>query len=290
MARKPLVIVLLLAIIVILQYDYDRSLVGAATPAPLSSYTSPEFIRLVDMGFHSTVASTLWASTMPEVIDLFAGRTEYLTDVQYVISVDPKLAYPYAFSVLTLPAVPPGRFPGEASDTAALAIGQQGLQNADPDWRIPYYMAIDYYLDDENEQAALTYFDMAARTPGVPEYAERFALNFGIGTDQRAETEQLWETIASSTNDEATKQRAEAYVTRLEIFDYLEAAAKIYKEHVGSYPTSTQELVTAGIIPEVPQDPFGFTFIFRPGGQADIDLNTPPSVAPPPLQELEEPK
>jgi len=167
---KTVIIILLLLVVVVLQYDYDLS--SRSAPAPLASYTSPEFIRIVDMGFHSTVASALWAGTMPEILDLFRGRTEYLADEAYVNAVDPKLSYPYAFSVLTLPAIPSADFTGDASDTLALAIGRQGILNADPDWRIPYYMAIDYYLDDRDEAAALQYFDIAARTPGVPEYAE----------------------------------------------------------------------------------------------------------------------
>src|SRR5271154_153476 len=104
MARRPLgaaskifIAALLLAVIVVLQYDYDNSIARASAPAPLSSYTSPEFIRLVDMGFHSTIASTLWASTMPEILDLFRDRTEYLSDLHYLVSVDPKFGYPYAF-------------------------------------------------------------------------------------------------------------------------------------------------------------------------------------------------
>ncbi len=285
---KTIILVLLIIVIVVVQYDYDLS--SSQVPAGLAGYTSPEFIRMVDMGFNSTIASALWAGTMPEVLDLFNNKTEYLNDVAYVIAVDPRMSYPYAFSVLTLPAIPKARWAGDASDTLALAIGQQGILNADPDWRIPYYMAIDYYLDVKDTKSALEYFDIAGRTPGVPEYAERFALNFGIGTNDRAKTEELWATIASSTNDEATQERARAYVTRLQIFDYLEAAAKLYKAQIGVYPTSTGELVTAGIIPYVPDDPFGFTFIFRSGGQADIDLNKAPTVAPPVLDQLEAPK
>lgn len=285
---KTLILVLLLCVVVVLQYDYDFA--KGTPPTALASATSPEFIRIVDMGFHSTVASALWAGTMPEVLDLFAGKTEYVADEAYVNTVDPKLSYPYAFSVLTLPAISLKAFPADASDSIALAIGRQGIANADHDWRIPYYMAIDYYLDDKDEAIALQYFDIAARTPGAPDYAQRFALNFGIGTNERAKTEELWETIASSTNDQETKDRAVAYVTRLQIFDYLESAAKIYKAQVGVFPTSTQELVTAKIIPYVPEDPFGFTFIFRTGGEADIDLDTPPTIAPTVLGELQAPK
>ncbi|HVN26762.1 MAG TPA: hypothetical protein VMT99_03905 [Candidatus Paceibacterota bacterium] len=286
---KALIVILFIAAIAATQYDYD--LVKPSGPPSLASYTSPEFVRLVDMGFHSTVASALWAGTMPEILDLFVGKTEYVSDVAYVSSVDPKLGYPYAFSVIAIPAIPAGRFAGQdASDTIALAIGRKGLENVQNDWRIPYYMAIDYYLDAKDERSALTYFDVAARTPGIPDYAERFALNFGVGANQRATTEELWLTIASSTNDEATRERAQAYVTRLQIFDYLEAAARIYKQARGTYPTSTDELVAARVIPEVPPDPFGYTFVFRSGGHADIDVTKPSTLAQPLLQSIVAPK
>jgi len=287
---KTVIVALLFAMIVVLQYDYDRLTGAAARPQALAGGPSPEFVRIIDLGFHSTLAATLWAGTMPEILDLFRGNKEYFPDLQYLTSVDPAFGYPYAFSVLTIPAVPSRLWGGDASDTVALEIGKQGLQYADPDWRIPYYMAIDEYLDAKNNSAALTYFDMAGRTPGVPDYAERFALNFGIGTNERSKTEELWQTIASSTNDEATKERAEAYVARLQIFDFLEEGAKLYYHEKGKFPNAPDDLVAAGIINAVPPDPFGFTFVFRPGGQADIDTLGTSTVAPPPLQQLEAPK
>jgi hypothetical protein len=37
------------------------------------------------------------------------------------------------------------------------------------------------------------------------------------------------------------------------------------------------ELVAKGIIPSVPVDPFGFTFIIQPDGTSAIDLNSFPA-------------
>ena len=227
------------------------------------------------MGFDPAVSSFLWATTMPEILDLFVGKTEYFKDLSFVNAIDPKMSYPYAFSVLTLPAIPTQDY-ASATDEAMI-IGQKGLQDADPDWRIPYYLATNYYLDFKDSKDALTYYDIAARTPGIPQYAERFALNFGIETNQRQKTEDLWATIRDTTNDQFTKDRAQAYIDRLQDFDYLEAATKEYKKQFGTYPTSTQELVEKNIISAVPQDPFGFTFIVNADGSAGIDLNVLPS-------------
>jgi hypothetical protein len=254
----------------LLQYEYDAT--KAALPASASGQSlSPFVVRMLDMGFHPAFASFSWATTMPEILDLWNKKDEYFTDFSFVTTVDPKFSYPYAFSVLTLPAVP-------ASDDAqavaqADAIGQQGLASADPDWRIAYYLATNEFLYAKNDQQAAWYYNIAANTPGVPQYAERFALNFGIETNQRQKTEQLWETIKDSTNDAQTQDRAQAYIDHLQDFDYLDAASVQYKKEFGVFPTSTAELVAKGIIPAVPVDPFGFTFIIQKDGTSAIDLS-----------------
>lgn len=269
-SAKVIILVLLIGLVALLQFEYDA--VKIALPASTEQDVSPFMVRLLDMGFHPAVASFLWATTMPEILDLWNDKTEYFPDLAFVNAVDPRMTYPYAFSVLTLPAVPPQADPNALAQAAA--IGQEGIANGDPDWRIPYYMATNEFLYMKDPTAAAEYYNMAANTPGVPQYAERFALNFGIETNQRTETEQLWETIKDSTNDPATKARAQAYIDHLEDFDYLDAASKAYKAKFGVFPTSTAELVQAGIIPSVPVDPFGFTFIINPDGTSGIDLAT----------------
>ncbi len=270
---KIIMVGLLLALVALLQLEYDATKI--IPPASSVQTVSPFMVRLLDMGFHPAVASFLWATTMPEILDLWNGKTEYFSDLAFVNAVDPKLSYPYAFSVLTLPAVPAAKDPQALAQ--ADAIGVQGIANGDPDWRIPYYMATNEFLYAKNNLAAAKYYNLAAETPGVPGYAERFSLNFGIETNQRQKTEQLWETIKSSTNDPATQARAQAYIDHLKDFDYLDAASAQYKKEFGAFPTSTAELVAQGIIPSVPVDPFGFTFIIQKDGTSAIDLNTLPS-------------
>jgi hypothetical protein len=253
-------------------YDAARPPSGAALPSSIT----PETVRMLDMGFHATAASFLWVNTMPEVLDLFNNKTEYVGDVQYLTAVDPKLGYPYAFSVLILPAVPTstGYLAGLQD---AMTIGEEGLKNADPDWRIPYYMATNYYLQLHDMKDAALYFDMAARTPGVPYYAQRFAENFGNEQKDRDRTIALWETIRDTTNDPDTKARAQAYIDHLEIFDYLEAAAAQYKKEYSMFPTDLNQLVVKGVIPTIPEDPFGSLFVINKDGTVSVNLMVPGS-------------
>jgi len=270
---KIAVLGLLLALVAVLQYEYDST--KLILPASAEQSASPFMVRIMDMGFHPAVASFLWATTMPEILDLWNKKDEYFADLAFVNAVDPKMSYPYAFSVLTLPAVPAQDDPQAVAQ--AYAIGVQGIANGDTDWRVPYYMATNEFLYAKDNIAAAKYYNLTAETPGVPQYAERFALNFGIETNQRQKTEQLWETIKDSTNDPDTQARAQAYIDHLEDFDYLDAAAAMYKKDFGVFPTSTAELVAKGIVPVVPVDPFGFTFVIGADGRSAIDLNSLPS-------------
>ncbi len=272
---KFLIVVFGMGAIAGMQFLYDAT--RLATDASLPSAISPETVRMFDMGFHATAASFLWINTMPEILDLFNDKTEYLADVAYLSSVDLRLGYPYAFSVLTLPAVPTST--GYTTGLAdAMAIGQQGLKNADPDWRIAYYMATNYYLAMHDMKDAALYFDMAARTPGVPYYAQRFAENFGNEQKDRDRTIALWESIRDTTNDPGTKARAQAYIDHLEIFNYLEAAAAQYKNAYGAFPKNLDQLVAKNIIPAIPPDPFGYTFVIDGStGVVSLDLAAPSS-------------
>ena len=76
-------------------------------------------------------------------------------------------------------------------------------------------MAADYFIELKDDKNALWYYNLAAHDPGIPDYALRFSLNFGIRSNDRQKTEELWTTIRDSSNDPDTKDRAQAYITAL---------------------------------------------------------------------------
>jgi hypothetical protein len=170
---RTLLLAVLLVGIIGAQVGYDAT--SKTLPAGEASAVSPEFVRIVDMGFHAAAGSFFWIGTMPEILGTyFQNSDQYLVDRAFVNAVDPKLSYPYAFTVLILPALV--NYPNH--DAIAVAVAKEGIANADPDWRIPYYLAAEYYLNLKDLKDALIYYDVAAHTPGIPEVSRNFATNF----------------------------------------------------------------------------------------------------------------
>jgi hypothetical protein len=95
----------------------------------------------------------------------------------------------------------------------------------------------------------------------------------------REQVKEIWRIVYQGATDAASKDRAKGYVTRLDMFDYLESAAKEYEARFGNYPVQLDDLVAKGILTELPQDPFGFTFkINSSTGAVGIDTTNEPGV------------
>lgn len=264
LAKKIVLIIASFAAIFYFQRAYDAQKIK--TPAKEVRMPSINFVKTVDLGLHSAAAAYFWNDTLTEIPFLSdAGYPKFASDFKLVNDLDPRFSFPYAFAVLVLPS-------SKLSDriNVAVEIGRRGVAVADSDWRMAFYLAAIYHTELKDYENAAKYFDIAGRAAGAPFYIRRFSLNYGIAPNLREKAKQIWTAIYQSANDDDAKERAKAYIARLDMFDYLEEAAKIYKERTGKFPGKLDELVSSGVIPKIPQDPFGFQFLLYPGGVVGI--------------------
>ncbi len=251
------------AVAMLLAIAYAQSRADALRPRaePASGENSLRLVRAFDLGLHSALASVLWLDTRTELPFLQNGYPEYRDGLALVNALDPKWNTPYAYTVLNLPYA--ADFPGR--DRAAVRAGEEGLRSADPDWRIPFYLGALYELNLKDPVRAARYFDLTARTPGVPDPIRRFVLNYGLFPTLRDKVRAIWAAMYEEAPDQAARDRAQAYVLRLDVVKYLQAAADRYKAAYGAYPQDLSELVRRGFIPRIPPDPFDFEFAIEDG-------------------------
>jgi len=258
---KLLLLLFLFTCAITAQYYFDSGRKKIYIPQPFV-WPTP-VVKAADLGLDAAASDYVWLSMIQYYGGGRSDSFEKLDDyIKLANDLDPKFPYPYAFGTLILP--------GEGMTEEAIKIGERGVKESDPDWRIPYYMAITYHIKLEDSKNAAKYFDIAAETPGAPDSIQVVAANYGSRPDIRAETKQIWISLYETSNDEVVRKRALAYVQHYEVLDVLEQAAAIYKQQKGSYPANISDMVSAGILRYVPEDPFGFKYLIDEDGRAMV--------------------
>ncbi len=256
-----LILIIFLGLIVATQYLYDEE--KSRRPKPSPYVLSAEVVRAADLGLHNAASDLIWLSAIQYFGDWQTDEYQKIDDYIFLANdLDPKFSYPYAFGVLILPSV-------NMADEA-IEIGERGLRVINDDWRIPYYMATTYHIQKEDQANALKYFDIAAHTPGAPDNIKVVASIYGSNSDMRDKSKAIWQGIFENSEDEVVAERAYNYVLHYEILEFLEIAAEKYKEKLGSYPSELEQLVSANILKEIPEDPLGFGFLITETGRVTI--------------------
>ncbi len=247
------IFLLIFACIPTLQFMQDKSVVKAQTPEPY--VLNPKVVKAADSGLHNASSDLTWLLMIQYFGSGNSTNYEKLNDfLTLATELDPKFSYPYAFGTLVMP------YFGKTDE--AIKLAEKGLRDAEPDWRISYYLATTYFSQKNDRTNAAKYFDIAARTPGAPANIAKIAANFGTRGSQRAETRSIWEGVYNNSKDDVVKQRAKDYLTHLDILDLLDQAKLVYQKVYGKYPTEVQDLVDATILKEIPVDPLGVSFKF----------------------------
>ncbi len=221
------------------------------------TYYSPALLRVADLGLNTATASLLWLGVIQNIATQGSMRG-LANNIETINALDPKWSYPYAFGVLMIPMMAPE----ETQD--AVMIGKDGIAKNLGDWRIPFYLASTYHLNLKDEPNATRYFAITANTPGVPEGVRVSTLNYGTRTDLRDKTRAIWVAIYNSSKDDVVREQAKNAVDHIDLVALLDQAIALYKKQYGAYPKTLDDLVRAGILPEVPVDPVGLVIGINP--------------------------
>lgn len=240
-------------------FDAEKKKVKFQEPFVLK----PEIVKAADLGLDNAASDLVWLAAIQYLGGSESRTYQSLPDYLFLASdLDPKFSYPYAFGALLLPSF--------GYPELGINLAKKGIDDAPPDWRIPYYLATTYYINKNDYTNAAKYFDLAANTKDAPDGIKKVAASFGSKGTRREQTKQIWSGIYETTNDSVVKERAKNYVLHYEIMDVLEQASKQYFRINKKYPADINDLVSARILKEIPADPFGFQFEISEDGTATI--------------------
>jgi hypothetical protein len=254
--------------------DYSSSALDAPAFTPpledrLVYVPDPRMLRIVSLGHSAAVADLLWFRTIS-----YFGK-HYRTDRLYpwldrmcdaVTDLDPKAEHVYRFGGVILP------WEANRPDDG-IALLEKGLRHFPDSWYLHWLTGFSYYFFRDNLSQAAFHLGRAAALPGShPDVARLAAVVYAHGYDLDA-AESFLRQLGASTQSEDLRSVLSLRLAELKLGRDLEALSDgvaAYTARTGNPPRSLEALVSSGILPQLPAEPFGGRYVWDADRQAVI--------------------
>jgi len=226
----------------------------------------PEFA----FGFRNVLADVVWLQAVQVAGNRKLTPTEY--DRLYMLlnveaDLDPMFEMPYFLGGLVL-----GESPQHGRE--ALRVFERGKVTHPTDWRFPFYMGFTHYFSLGDAVAGGGAMAEAAQLPGVPAYVPGLASRMLSEAREPEAALAMMETIVRQENDPARRAVLERRIREVTVerdLQALERAVESYREKMGTVPRELSDLVRAGILSGIPEEPNGGRYLMEPGGKVRSD-------------------
>ena len=247
---------LLLACVGWLQDELDRRQDRTVVQIEgLAQLPKGEYLKPALLGYHHLGADILWLRLIQVIGKKRNSADEYewmYHALDVITTLDPQYAYAYYAGGVIL---------GDLANRPDLSIRllEKGVSANPAVWNIPFLLGYNHYFLLGDPAKGAEYIMQAARLPGGPSYlpglATRMAAEAGNPDTALAFLEaRLLETHDSEMREVLAYRMKEVIIER--DIRILESAVEAYRTQHQALPATLTDLVVAGIIPILPQEPF----------------------------------
>jgi hypothetical protein len=180
--------------------------------------------------------------------------------LQRVTDLDPRFLDPYVYAEMTL-AWQAGMF--EEANQLLL----KATVNRPEDYRSSYYIGFNHFYFKKDAVKAAPHFRAAAMAPNAPGYIKGLAARVSLYGKQTSLGISFLEDLIKETQDPKIVQYLKKRLIALKMLDYLEQWVLEFRKRNGEFPKSLEDLVSAGLIPSLPEDPYGGKFTLLENGR-----------------------
>lgn len=238
-------------------------------------------VRASCLEFHGAAADIFLLKTFTwvgmkigERADLTRQEWQQLAKIiDRITDLDPRFWDPYLFAEMML------TWQAGMIDEANRLLLKAARANPN-DYRPLYFLGFNQFYFRKDAAKAAPYLRQAALKPGAPAFLKGLAARFSLYGRQTLAGIIFLKGLIRQTNDEKTRRYLEKRLKALEIINSLENAVTEYRKLYGRLPEDLSELVSKGLIEEIPQDPYGGRFVILENGRVYatselIDRNEP---------------
>ena len=222
-----------------------------------------KYLKAISLGHAPLLADFVYLWAIQYYSDYTqADRYRYVEHVfgDVIAELDPGYIDPYWLGAIILTT--------EAKDVdAGLRLLDHGFEKNPSAWILPYLAGWECDRVGRFDRAA-AYFDRAANAPGAPPDLFRLKAGMTARTGNLREAIARWQDVlADPRNDDEARaiaaRQIRALTVRADVQD-LDTAIGVYRKQAGRPPRDLGELVRAGILGALPQDPDGQPYAYDP--------------------------
>lgn len=236
-------------------------------------FPSGDFLREATIEYQNVASDAVWLRAIQYYgHHLMTDRKyEWLGHVfEILAALDPQFIGAYHFGAITL-----AWDAGKPREATRLLV--EGMKANPLDWQLPFDAGfINYMLLDDYETAAV-FFEITAKLPDAWLVASRWAAVARAKAGDFGTARDMWLEIYHGTENQQLRKLVARQLRLLileEALGRLQEAADRFREDRGSLPGSIPELIRAGYVDRVPEEPYGGRFYLDNG---KVRSTTPPN-------------
>ncbi|HEU4683098.1 MAG TPA: hypothetical protein VFS39_01170 [Nitrospira sp.] len=241
----------------------DRERPPSSRAVELQYLPKGKYLKIAVLGYRHVVADLLWL----KVLQYIGVRDQSAEGYQWayyagdvLTDLDPHfvVAYQGLGTVLAIAA---------NQSEESIHLLKKGMDHNPDVWNLPFLLGYNYYFEQHDPATAATYFHRAATLPGAPEYVSQLAAKMMIEAGAHEAALEFLQRLYDQVEDEGVREglalRIRGAIVERDTA-LLEAVVKRYKERTGRQPETMVDLVKAGFLSRLPDEPFGGEYRINP--------------------------
>src|SRR5947209_4856140 len=236
---------------------------------------SGKSVKRLSLGYSSLLADIYWTRAVQ-----YFGNKMNQRSVRYDLlnplldittDLDPHLIVAYEFGSVFLSQRPPE---GAGQPEKAVALVNKGIRENPDYWRLYFTLGYIHYFDRKDYKAAEQAFEKGSEHPQALSWMKVMAATMAQHAGEPATAMEIWKRLYETTQDGMIRENALQHMAALRVdqdIPELERRVANYRQIRGHLPSNWYELIRAGIVPGVPQDPTGTPYKLMPDGKVQVE-------------------
>ncbi len=253
-------LILALSVAIQLQHRLDERFDQSAVKIKeLAQLPRGEYLKPALLGYHNLGADVLWFQLL-QVLGKKRNTADEYEWIYHVLDVittlDPQYDYAYQVGGIVLTNL------AQRVDLSNKLL-EKGFKENPTVWNLPFLLGYNHYFILGDAPQAAQYIAEAARLPGGPSYLPGLASRMYAEANNPDTALQFLEALWRQTGDQEMREVLETRVKEVMIerdIRLLESAVEQYQSIKGRIPSKLTELTLSGIIPLIPEEPFGGSY------------------------------